>query len=104
MPFQVDHVVARKHHGGNLPENLACACLYCNSYKGPNLSGIDSVTRQIVPLFNPRESEWSEHFAWNRAWLNGLTPEGRATLETLNINHHEALLVRENLLREGVML
>lgn len=62
FPFQIDHVIALKHEGPTASENLAYACYYCNTYKGPNLSGIDPQTRQIVPLFHPRNDSWSEHF------------------------------------------
>jgi hypothetical protein len=101
LPFQIDHVIARKHRGHSKPENLAYACLYCNSYKGPNLAGVDPVTEQIVRLFNPRKDKWAHHFEWQGAWLRGLSAEGRVTIQVLNINAHEALLVRENLIREG---
>jgi len=101
LPFQIDHVVARKHRGGNQPDNLAYACLYCNSYKGPNLAGVDPVTGDIVPLFNPRTDRWAEHFEWRGAWLNGSSARGRATIQVLNINLHESVLVRQNLINEG---
>ena len=43
-PFQVDHVIAEKHHGPTVEENLAWSCFYCNSFKGPNISGRDERT------------------------------------------------------------
>jgi 5-methylcytosine-specific restriction endonuclease McrA len=57
LNFQIDHVIAEKHGGPTAIENLALSCIYCNSYKGPNLSGFDSATGDIVPLFNPRQDE-----------------------------------------------
>jgi transposase len=27
LPFQIDHVIAEKHHGATAPENLALSCL-----------------------------------------------------------------------------
>jgi 5-methylcytosine-specific restriction endonuclease McrA len=33
--FHVDHIVARKHGGGDGDENLALACFHCNLHKGP---------------------------------------------------------------------
>ena len=89
-PFQMDHVVARKHGGGNEPGNLAYACFYCNSYKGPNLSGVDPLSGEVVRLFNPRVDRWNEQFEWRQAWLTGISPQGRATVQTLNINNYEA--------------
>lgn len=45
LPFEIDHIVSRKHHGRTVAGNLALACWYCNSFKGSDLSGIDPVTR-----------------------------------------------------------
>jgi hypothetical protein len=101
LPFQMDHVVARKHGGGTNAENLAYACLYCNSYKGPNLAGVDPLTGEVVRLFNPRTEKWADHFEWRGAWLSGISPQGRVTIHVLKINDNEAVLVRQNLIREG---
>jgi hypothetical protein len=40
---------------------LALACCYCNRYKGPDLSGIDPNSGEVVPLFHPRRQQWDEH-------------------------------------------
>jgi 5-methylcytosine-specific restriction endonuclease McrA len=48
LPFQIDHVVARKHGGATETENLALACCFCNRFKGPNISGIDPEAKQVV--------------------------------------------------------
>src|ERR1051326_1120356 len=61
--FQIEHIRARQHGGGDDASNLALACRNCNLYKGPNLSSVDSVTDRIVLLFNPRMDDWSEHFS-----------------------------------------
>ena len=84
--------------------NLALACLYCNSAKGPSIAGIDSLNGDIVRLFHPRHDLWSEHFAWRQAWLSGRTPEARATIAVLRINDSAAVAVRESLLEEGIGL
>ena len=64
--FEVDHILAEKHGGQTSLDNLCLACFYCNSYKGPNISGIDPDSGQIVPLFNPREQNWSRNFFFGR--------------------------------------
>ena len=102
LPFQVDHIIAKKHGGATEPTNLALACFYCNSYKGPNIAGIDPQTNEIVRLFHPRKDKWAYHFQWENATLSGLTPVGRATIQVLGINHPNAVTVRESLMREGV--
>jgi len=64
LNFQIDHVIAEKHGGPTDAENLALSCIYCNSYKGANLSGIDPVTGEIARLFHPQRDRWGEHFGW----------------------------------------
>ena len=101
-PFEIDHIIACKHGGKTLPANLALSCFYCNSYKGPNIAGIDPETGELTRLFNPRSDLWSEHFAWNGAWLKGRTAIGRTTISVLEINHPEYVVVRESLMAEGL--
>ena len=102
LPFHVDHVVARQHRGRSTSSNLAWTCSRCNAHKGPNLSGVDPLTRSVVPLFNPRRDRWHEHFAWSGAKAVGLTPIGRATVQTLAMNGRLVLMKRRQLLAEGV--
>jgi hypothetical protein len=58
----IEHIVARQHGGSDDRDNLALACDRCNLHKGPNLTGIDPVTGEVVPLFHPRRDQWAEHF------------------------------------------
>jgi hypothetical protein len=102
IPFEIDHIVPRKHRGKTIASNLALSCFYCNTYKGPNLSGIDDLTGRIVRLFHPRRHRWTAHFDWNGPLLMGKTPIGRATIEVLQINHLDAIATREALIAEGV--
>lgn len=102
MRFQADHIVPQQHGGPTLLGNLAWSCLRCNKHKGPNLSGIDSLTGQMVRLFHPRQDLWREHFAWEGPRLVGLTPVGRATVNVFQFNQPDAVLVREALMAEGV--
>jgi len=52
LTFQIDHIIARKHHGTDELHNLALACYSCNNHKGPNVAGIDPETGEIVRLFD----------------------------------------------------
>jgi hypothetical protein len=72
--FELEHIIARQHEGPTAAGNLAWACFTCNKRKGPNLAGIDNVTRTVVPLFHPRRHKWSRHFRWRGALLVGRTP------------------------------
>ena len=97
-PFQVDHIIAEKHGGPTVEENLAWSCFYCNTYKGPNVAGWDPVEDAVVRLYHPRKDIWSEHFEWNGPILLGKTPVGNVTISVLRINHIDALAVRRMLL------
>lgn len=100
--FAIDHVVARQHGGPSTPDNLALACLRCNSHKGPNLAGIDPETGRMTRLFNPRSDVWADHFRWNGPYLTGLTDVGRTTIDVLTINHPDYIGLRESLILEGL--
>ena len=58
LPFEIDHIIAQKHGGRTSANNLALACYYCNSFKGPNIAGIDPRTGNLVQLFHPRRHHW----------------------------------------------
>jgi hypothetical protein len=60
------------------------------------------VTGRIVRLFNPRRQRWDRHFAWEGAWLRGLTPCGRVTIDVLNINATHRTDLRSLLIKAGV--
>lgn len=94
LNFQLDHVIPEKHRGPTVFENLAWSCIYCNSYKGANLSGIDPDTGEITRLFHPRRDEWTDHFQWDGAVVVGRTRIGRATIAVLNINVISAVAMR----------
>jgi hypothetical protein len=100
--FQIDHVIAASHSGPTRASNLCLACFPCNSFKGPNLAGVDKKTKRIVPLFNPRRHKWSRHFRWAGPLLVGRTPTGRATIATLRINLDHRVAYRQELIDEGL--
>ena len=101
ISFHIDHVIPRKHGGRTVDSNLALACIHCNLHKSSDLSGIDPQSDEIIPLFHPRRDRWDEHFAFESALLVGLTPTGRATVRTLNMNGADRLELREELLSRG---
>lgn len=103
VPFQVDHIIPEKHDGPTTLDNLAFSCFFCNTHKGPNLSGLDPQTGELTPLFHPRRDRWQDHFRWEGAVLIGLTAIGRVTIFVLCINRADAVAVRRSLREEGVM-
>ena len=102
MPFEIDHIIPRKHGGLTAEENLALACFYCNRYKGANIAGFDPQTRIMTRLFDPRKDIWKQHFRWQSIHLAGVTSIGRTTIEVLKLNHPDMLIVREALKDESV--
>jgi hypothetical protein len=102
LPFQVDHVIAVKHHGLTTAENLALSCFNCNAYKGPNIAGLDPDTGLLTRLFHPRTDDWVNHFRWRGPVLEGRTPVGRVTIDVLAINLPERVEYRRLLLAAGL--
>lgn len=98
---QIDHVIAEKHGGKTMLDNLALSCTLCNRRKGTDLSSIDPETGAVVPLYQPRAQRWSEHFKVEGDRIVGMTPEGRTTVELLELNSFERLVERGELIRVG---
>jgi 5-methylcytosine-specific restriction endonuclease McrA len=95
ISFHIEHIVSRQHGGSDESGTLALACDRCNAYKGPNLTSIDPDTSALVPLFNPRQDVWGDHFAVRGGRITGLTPKGRATVRLLNMNAPRRVELRE---------
>ncbi len=92
--LQIEHVLPKKHGGGDGRDNLALACVDCNLHKGTNIAGIDPETGRLTPLFNPRTDEWNEHFIWHGVVIDGNTPVGRVTAYVLDFNSSERMEFR----------
>jgi hypothetical protein len=58
----------------------------------------------FVPLFNPRIDNWATHFTWSNDFskMEGTTPVGRATVETLELNRKGLVNLRMALALFGV--
>jgi hypothetical protein len=92
--LHVEHVVPKKHHGLDDPDNLALACVDCNLRKGTNIAGFDPQTGSLTELFHPRNQLWSEHFEWNGILIVGKTAIGRTTIDILDLNSDDRLELR----------
>lgn len=99
-----DHIVPRQHEGETHEGNLALACLRCNRYKGPNVGSFDPLTGALVPLFNPRKQRWEDHFRWDGATIQALSPEGRVTVKLLRLNDTDRLSERQRLMAVGLFI
>src|SRR5258708_1898655 len=50
LPFQIDHIIAEKHGGLTVADNLALSCERCNSHKGPNIAGyLEGRSHCLIP-------------------------------------------------------
>jgi hypothetical protein len=102
LPFEIDHIIAEQHGGRTVASNLALSCFFCNRHKGPNLAGIDPVTRRHTRLFHPRRHSWNRHFQWSGPVLVGRTAVGRTTIRVLKINDRLRIWLREELIAEAI--
>lgn len=86
--FEAEHIIPLSESGSNEPDNLAFTCRGCNSRKSDKTEAFDPFTSQTVSLFHPRLHHWNDHFVWDESYLFviGLTPSGRATVESLQLN------------------
>lgn len=95
LSHEVDHVIAEKHGGLTVLENLALACQQCNSRKGSDLSTLDPDTGVLVRLYNPRTDRWSDHFTRHPdGMIEGTTPIGRGTAYLLQMDRTSRLRKR----------
>jgi hypothetical protein len=99
--FHVEHIIPRQHCNDDTAENLAVACPACNLVKGPNLTGIDPLTKKVTTLFHPRREKWNEHFGYDGTRILGKTSVGRTTVSLLKMNDAYRLRVRALLLCRG---
>lgn len=99
--FHIDHVIPRVAGGPTTPDNLALACVSCSLRKAARLVATDPVSGEDVPLFNPRQQAWRDHFRWNGPFMEALTPGGRATILALAMNRGSILAIREQEARVG---
>lgn len=101
--FQIDHIWPVALGGSDDEDNLCLACEMCNQNKWARVDGIDPLSGNRVPLFNPRQDKWSDHFIWSEdgSEIAGLTETGRATVVVLRMNNNLAVTVRKNWCKVG---
>jgi len=95
--FSIEHIIALVVGGDDAESNLALACQGYNTAKHTHISAPDPATGIVVPLYHPRRDRWHEHFKWNEDYtmLIGLTPTGRATVETWTLNREGVMNLRQ---------
>ena len=82
----MDHILPQSAGGPDTSENLALACVNCNTRRQARTESV--VDGNPVPFFNPRTDNWNDHFAWSHDALDiiALTDVGRGTLDVLDLN------------------
>ncbi len=103
-PFVAEHIIPRAKGGKSRPNNLACSCPACNAHKYTTTAALDPLTGELAALFHPRRQRWADHFelAAGGLLIVGRTPTGRATIETLQLNHTTMLNLRRLLILDGL--
>lgn len=104
VPYDIDHIIAQKHGGLTVEENLALACSICNQYKGSDIASIDPESGKLTGLFHPRKHIWNDHFELSKdGHILPKTPTGRVTTRLLKFNHPTRVLARAKLMLAGVL-
>ena len=102
VSFPIDHVIAEKHGGQTMSQNLCLSCYWCNTYKGSDITSVDWASGgQIVPLYNPRQQNWEDHFQLHKTLIQPLTGTGRVTVALLRLNADARIEERELLISIG---
>lgn len=102
-PLVMEHIYPLSRGGKTIASNLALACQTCNNCKYTKITAVDPAIGEEVPLFNPRQMKWSDHFTWtpDTTKMLGLTPTGRATVELLETNRESVMNMRNVLAMMG---
>ena len=100
--FHINHIWPRVAYGSTSADNLALACVTCSLKKAARTHAHDPLTKELVPLFHPRQNRWTDHFCWSRGCrILGLTPTGRATALALGMNRPAVIAIRKALTKLG---
>lgn len=92
----IDHIIPIAKGGSHRADDLCLACPACNGSKLNRIGAIDPETGEFVALFHPRQQHWRDHFSWSSdgTHIVGVTPCGRATVNTLKLNRPLSVAVR----------
>ena len=102
--FHIDHVHPVHLGGETTLENLALACVSCSLRKGGKNEITDPESQERVPIFNPRQQTWADHFSWKHVVVQGKTPNGRALVAALRMNRPVILEIRRQEISLGRQL
>ena len=92
--FHLDHVRPVSRTGPDDVDNRAFSCPTCNLAKSNRTTLLDPETGASVPLFNPRQDRWTDHFGFEGLYIVGLTPIGRALVAAFDLNSTQRVFIR----------
>jgi hypothetical protein len=87
-----------RHASADDRQNLVYACMVCNRYKDSNIASV-GLSGELVPLFNPRQDQWRDHYRLNGPVVEPLGLIGDLTTQVLRLNAAERL-VRRSLVQQ----
>lgn len=64
MPMEIEHIIPLAAGGTSEEDNLRLACPRCNLHKADRTHVLDPLTKELVPLYDPRRQVWEKHFSW----------------------------------------
>lgn len=101
FPYQIDHIISKKHKGGSEMDNLAFACSMCNQFKGTDIASCLTPNGAVIPLFHPRKQDWEDHFKYLNGEILAKTEVGEATAQLLHFNSSDRIMLRKLLEQVG---
>lgn len=103
VDLQFEHLWPTSKGGLTVEDNLWLACAECNQRKADRTLVVDPLTKKEVPLFNPRQDGWQDHFQWSADGTEvvGLTAVGRATVAALQLNRPARVSARRRWVNVG---
>jgi hypothetical protein len=102
--FHIDHIVSLKHGGLTIAKNLALACALCNLNKGSDIATFLTTSQVPTRFYNPQTDDWNAHFeVLSTGVLTPKTDIGEATIKILKLNHVDAIIERQEMLRYNML-
>ena len=82
---------------------MAYSCPHCNQNKGSDIATfLNDESINLLRFFNLRKDNWFDHFAINNGKILSLTSIGMATINILNFNQIERIILRKELIEVGL--
>lgn len=100
---EIDHIIAEKHGGETVADNLALACKLCNTFKGSDIASVDPESQEIIRLYQPGRDRWQAQFRLEEGELVPLNAVARTTVKLLQINRSVRLQERLLWLASGLV-